>query len=311
MTAVVYELMDSESGSITGEPGQAEVREYKRRLVVGRSSSFERAFTDVKPYVPRYLTSSYSGAYYVRKKVDITSIGNQYFDVTAQYATLVTTAEGLSPGEPGEYTPGSVAFDTIGRTEHRTQAYAERKVPFSADGMEKAINVSGESVNGIDVVVPGMRYSETWIIPIQTAMSAEFINAVYTLTGTVNQFPFRVFEPGEALFLGARGQWGEDQPFVPVTFEFEARAKTVDEYITGLNAGVDGTYSKDGWEYLWIRYEDAVEGDSLIRRPKAAYINEIYKKKDWAPLLIGSGPIAAPRAGVSATDAAVFGGGFS
>jgi hypothetical protein len=312
MTAVAYEMTDSESGSVNAEPGQAEVRELKKRFVIGQCDSFELAFNQIKPYCPRYIVSAVTGSYYIRKKCDVVAIGNKYFDVTAQYATLVPTREGSGGGGGdvgggGDYTPGAVAWDTTGKTEHITQAYSERTIPDDADSFEEAINVSGDSVNGIDRVCSGFRYSETWQFPIEQAMADSFIKAVYTLTGTVNDEQFRCFDPGEALFLGARGQWSEDQPFVPVTFEFEARPNIDDAYVKGMGE----TWEKKGWEYQWIRYEDAIGGNSLVKKPRAVYINEIYKKKSWDDLLIGSGSICEPLTGVSGNNGAGAGGGFS
>jgi hypothetical protein len=304
----VYEMTDSESGSITSEPGQAEVRELKKRFVIGQCDSFEDAFNKIKPYAPRYITSAISGAYFVRSKADVTAIGNKYFDVSATYRTLVTTFEGSNGGGEGgqDYVPGAVAWDTTGKTEHITQALHETVIPDSEDSFEEAINVSGDSVNGIDVVSPGLRYSETWIFPIEKAMGDEFLQSVYRLTGTVNDSAFRVFDEGEVLFCGARGQWAEDQPFVPVTFEFEVRANRDDCYVKGTGQ----TFAKEGWEYMWVRYEDAVNGTSLVKKPRAAYVNRIYRKKDWAGLLIGSGSICDPLTGTAGSSGSGFGGGF-
>lgn len=296
----VYELSDSMSGSLTTELESAEVREVKRRYVVGQAASFNAVVEAMDAYTPRYAAEP-PALYWTRSSLDVKAIGNKYFDVTATYRTLVPTAAVLQEsseqqgggGGGGAPPPaaGSVAWDTTGRTEHITQALSEERYPGDATDFEEAINVSGDSVQGLDVVRPGMRYTETWIIPAATAMSATFVQAVHRLTGTVNELPFRSFDPGECLFLGARGQWSGDSPYVAVAFEFEARPNVDDFYVKGIEP-----FAKRGWEYVWIRYQPE-GGADIIRRPIAVYKNRVYREAVWDSMLIAGRSIAATRSG--------------
>lgn len=297
MSVRVYELADSMSGTLTTELESAEVREVKRRYVVGQAASFNDVVDQMDTYTPRYAAEP-PALYWTRTSLEVKAIGNAYFDVTATYRTLVPVASVLqeSSGEEGGGggggggTPpaaGSVGWDTTGRTEHITQALSEERFPPDAQDFEEAINVSGESVQGLDVVRPGMRYTETWIIPTATAMSAAFVRAVHRLTGTVNEAPFRSFDPGECLFVGARGQWSGDSPYVAVSFEFEARPNVDEYYVKGIDP-----FPKQGWEYVWIRYQPE-GGQAIIRRPIAAYKNRVYRLAVWDSLLIAGRSVAA------------------
>lgn len=315
---ICYELQDSMSGSVTNETESGESREVKRRYLIGRCQGFNNVVKEISLFAPPYVVSDGSGIFWVRKRLDVAGVGNGYFDCTAIYNTLVPKTDsgdgggggGGGGGGPAEQPqPGSIAWDTIGHTERIYQALEEEKYPQDPDTptMEGAINVSGNAVEGIDVVRPSMRYSETWIMPASIALSDGFIGAVHKLTGTVNDSFFRVFEPGEALFMGGRCQWQGDQPYAPVTFEFECRPNG-DWYTPGWGDLIP----KEGWEYIWIKYEDAVSGGSLIRRPKYVYKNKLFEKKDWFSegLLIADQAmkVGKARAGVRGKPAPAGGG---
>lgn len=305
---VIYELQDSMSGSVTNETETGESREVKRRFLIGRCLGFNNAVAMIEPYAPAYVTSDQSGIYWVRKKLDVTGVGNRYFDCTATYNTLVPKqGQGENGGGGGQQPlPGSVSWDTTGTTERVYQAFSEEGFAVSeanAPSFECAINVNGTSVEGLDVVRPAMRYSETWVLPSSLALSESFVAAVHRLTGTVNANTFRPFEPGEALFMGGRCQIQGDQPFAQVTFDFEARPNE-DWYSDGIGF----TIPKEGWEYIWVRYTDDVDSNSLVRRPRYIYKNVVYKKADWSGLLIAgsSTTVGRPRQPVPPVDINAF-----
>lgn len=303
----VYEVIDSMSGSISREQGQAIVKEVRRRYVIGQCGSFDDCEAAILPYAPMYAASA--GGYWLRQNLNITGVGNGYFDCTATYRTLVPSQQQENNnGQPPTFVPGGVAWDTTGGTEHMTQAIQQTGYGSDTPDFEGAINVSGNAVQGVDVVRPSLRYSETWIMPVSTAMNCGYIGAVFSLTGTVNQDNFRCFAPGEVLFLGARGQWQEDQPYVAITFEFEVRANDDDFYpFTGFS---QEPVAKKGWEYFWILYEDAIDANALVRHPIAGYISQVYHEKPWDNLGIGDQAIGNGVSGQLPQNALPGGNGF-
>ena len=308
MSVKCYELMDSMSGSITNESEGGEIREVKRRYVVGRcTGGFNEAVDEVSKYAPPYVESDGAGLYWVRRRLEVSGIGNAYFDCTATYQTLQPKPP-PDPENPEEedFTPGSIAWDTTGNTEHITQGLDTEDRYGTDVNFFSALNVSGDSVQGLDVVRPGLKYSETWIIPAQVAVSCGFVGTVYRLTGTVNLNTFRCFQPGEALFLGARGQWTGDQPYVSVTFDWEARPNVTDFSVSGISP-----FAKEGWEHVWIQYAPETNGGSLIRMPIAAYKNRVYHKKSWSDLGMIAGTIGKPKAGANGQAPAAGGGGVT
>lgn len=298
-TVLCWEMLDSMSGSVTNEQEEGERREVKRRYLIGQTNGFNETVEQISDYAPPYVDSDGYGIYWMRTRLDVNSVGNQYFDCTATYQTLLPKASPNSP-TPQDYVPGGLAWDTTGHTEHITQAFSQVAYGDTEPDFENAINVSGDSVNGLDVVRPGMKYSETWILPVSIAASCAYVSSVYYLTGTVNQNQFRCFAPGECLFLGARGQWQGDQPYVVVTYDFEARPnKTI--YFSPHPAGV--VVDKEGWQYLWIRYAPDVSGQTIMQKPIAVYKATVYEKADWS----GLGIVARPAPAANARNPA-FGG---
>lgn len=306
----VYELRDSESGSVDSENLESgEVWNITKKYLIGQCpGGMIEVKSAIADYLPRYVQSP--GGYWRRKSLAIKGVGKQCFEVTGEYTTLVPVPagggeDGEQPQDSREFLPGSISWDTSGFTEHTTSALSERV--FGGEGNEDfggAINVQGTSVQGIDKVVPAMKYSETWIMPAQIGMSEAFVKSIYTLTGTVNASQFRAFSPGEALFMGARAQWSGDQPYTTVTFEFQCRANDPEFYVKALPPT-----NKEGWEFAWVQYyQGSTSSGFLVQRPALLVIDTIYKSKDWAGLGIATAPgkrRTGSRAASAATAAAV------
>lgn len=319
MSIKCFEMSDSMSGSITADLEQGEVREVKRRYVIGQCVGFNDAVTQIALYAPAYVAGDGAGIFWRRARLDVVGIGNKYFDCTATYSTMMFRQEenggngggGGGGGGQVQFQAGSIAWDTTGNTEHITQGLeAEVRVPANAADFKAAINVNGDGVDGIDVVRPAMRYSETWILPVATAVGDTYVRAVFGLTGTVNLNSFRAFGPGNVLFLGARAQWQGDVPYVAVTYEFEARREQTQANngqftVPGIAGGVD----KLGWEHVWIAYEPEANNNRIVRKPIAMYKNKVYPQKDWAPLQLGGAIGTAPTV-INAQLPAAPGQGF-
>lgn len=300
MSVDVYELKDSGTGTVSYDFEAGEVRECTRRFLIGQcQGGFNEAVLQIEPYAPRYVSGGY-GPFWTRRKLDVRPAGNLYYEISATYSTLLPVfdvSQGSGGGGGGNQPlAGGIAWDTTGGSAHITQAYSTTSHPAGAPDVNDAINISGDSVQGVTVTKPSLRYSETWIVPAALAISGPFVNAVYTLTGTVNQSVFRIFQPGEALFMGARAQWQGGEPFVAVTFDFECRANNPAEYVRGTG----GTFMREGWQHLWVMYDDKIEQDRLVKLPKYAFIQDVYQKKDWAGLLISGISPAGAKTGKNA-----------
>lgn len=210
----------------------------------------------------------------------ISFLGDNAWQVTINYEKT-----GAEPETPDPL-KRSRSFDTTGGTQHMTQAFAETKYGANAPDQKKAIGVDSNGVNGVDVVTPQLQWQESYDVP-NSYVTSSWIRGVAGVTGTTNNGSFRGFEAGEVLFVGCSGsqEWDDQKGRGPwsLSFRFVA-SKNVTGEVIGDISGV----AKKGHEYLWVRYEDAVDSNVLLKKPKAVYVNKVYREADFSALGIGT-----------------------
>ncbi|MFN4261629.1 MAG: hypothetical protein ACK4RK_20290 [Gemmataceae bacterium] len=67
-----------------------------------------------------------------------------------------------------------------------------------------------------------------------------------------------------------------------IIFRFAASPNATD-----LTVGDIQGIEKKGWEYLWVRYADAEDENTLVKQPIAAYVERVYDYGDFSLLGIG------------------------
>lgn len=217
----------------------------------------------------------------------VSYLGDDAWQVTIDYVK-----EGAEDGT--EPLKRARSFDTTGGTQHIVQAYSvgsgdtldfEKRFPSSATNMSGAIGVDDNGVNGVDIVVPQMQWQESYDVPNSYVTDA-YIRGVAERTGRVNAGTFRGFAAGEVLFVGCSGsqEWDDQKGRGPwsLTYRFVASPN-----VSGVTIGSISGISKKGHEYLWVKYETATDSSSVYKRPKAVYVNAVYKSTDFSALGIG------------------------
>lgn len=209
----------------------------------------------------------------------VSFLGDNAWQVTIQYEK-----NGADDGE--EPLKRARSFDTSGGTKHITQAYAESRFGAGAPDQKMAIGVDSNGVNGIDIVNPQLQWQETYDVPNAYVTSA-WIRGVAGVTGTTNSGSFRGFEAGEVLFVGCSGsqEWDDDKGRGPWSLAFRFVAE---KNVTGQMIGDISGVSKKGHEYLWVRYEEAVDSNVQLKKPKAVYVNKVYRESNFSALGIGT-----------------------
>ncbi len=185
------------------------------------------------------------------------------------------------PKEPGE---SSFSFDTGGGTQHITQSL-ETVNSYALPGedspdLKGVIGVNTDSVEGTDITIPVYNFTETHYILVPLVTGA-YKAILFHMTGRVNAAPFKGFVPGEVLFMGASGSQRGQEDW-EVTFRFAASPNAVN-----LKVGDITGIEKKGWEYLWVRYADAEDENTLVKQPIAAYVEKVYEEGDFSLLGIG------------------------
>lgn len=212
---------------------------------------------------------------------DLEYLGDQAWKVTAKY-----TKSGAEDDERPDPLRRTRSFDTGGGSQHITQAFSETAYGTNAPNQQGAIGVDGENVNGVDIVVPALQWTETYDVP-NSYVTNTYIRTVAGLTGCVNNGGFRSFEAGEVLFLGCTGnqEWDSDRGNGPWNLSFKFQAS---QNATGLTVGSISGITKKGHEYLWVRYESAVDSNVLLKKPRHVYVNKVYREASFSGLGIGS-----------------------
>jgi hypothetical protein len=201
----------------------------------------------------------------------------------------------------------SRSFDTGGGMQHITQGLPvgsggtliyERRYPDTAPDQSGAIGVDGNSVQGVDVVVPALQWTETYDVP-SVYVNTAYIKSLAKITGSVNAEPFRGFPAAEVLFVGASGaqDWDEQKGDGPWTLSFKfaqspnagpnTGGQNPADTLPALTIGSITGIEKKGHEYLWVRYEDSVSDNALIKSPRAVYVNAVYRRESFSGLGIG------------------------
>jgi len=192
-------------------------------------------------------------------------------------AWSVTVRYGRATAEESTF-----SFDTGGGTQHITQSLVTMaRYPSNAPNCQGAIGVTHDAVEGVDITVPVYHFAETHCRPAWQVTTAYKMTR-FNLTGRVNNAAFKGLAAGECLFLGAagtqrgRGDW-------EITYRFAGSPNR-----TGLVIGSLTGISKKGWEYLWVRYADAEDSYAIVKRPVAAYVEQVYSLGDFSLLDIGT-----------------------
>jgi hypothetical protein len=221
------------------------------------------------------------------EQYSVSYLGDQAWQVTISYEK-----SGAEPETPDPLKRAR-SFDTTGGTQHITQAQDETAYGTGAPYQFKAIAVDSNGVNGVDVVVPQLQWQEQYDVP-NAYVTATYVRRLADLTGTTNNASFRGFDAGEVLFMGCSGsqEWDDQKGKGPWSLSYR--------FVASPNAGSSGSVpaitigpisgiNKKGHEYLWVRYEEATDSGTLLKKPKHVYVNKVYREGNFSQLGIGTG----------------------
>ena len=151
-----------------------------------------------------------------------------------------------------------------------------------------AINIKNDgeqmAVDGIDVLLHTLKFSETWNFPA-SRVSANWVKAVSSVTGTVNGGGFRSFQRGEVLFQGVTGSYSkpaeDEQPVATMPFNFDCSQNLTGQVVGGIRIP-----QKRGWDVLSVIYRMAADTENYDLRPEVAQVDviQVYKYTNFGLL---------------------------
>jgi len=267
-------VLKYDSGISAGESSSDGTVE--RKYIVG-STSDNDAYSELLAHADCPDTISTPFGVLVRKRLSLTHIGGGNYEAECTWSGL-----GIENDEP---TFVELSFSTQGKTEHITQSLNTTRYAGTADDHGGQIGVTKDGVEGVDVTVTGLTWTETHIFPNADCDNA-YLLLLKSITGKVNDDDFRGHSAGEVLFLGASGsrknalQWQIEFAFVAIP---NASSLTVGS-ITGIE--------KKGHEYMWITWDkEEIDGEFVKSVPRAVYVEQVYPTADFSSLNIGTGAV--------------------
>lgn len=251
--------------------------------------------TEVDDLVDAGAPSEWNGL--IRQGWSRDYLGVNLWEVTVNYSREETKGAGAL----------SFSGDTSGGTQHVTQsirtvcsgAVDKNGDPVDAPDCHRAIGVTEDGVEGVDVVVPKLEFTIT-VIADSDALPSDYLVQLHKATGMCNDATFSIdyrgqhleFNQGELLFMGCpfsyRGNGTWEFPF---KFSASRNAEEEDILIGGVQdpdtldvTGGIQLVEKQGWDYLWIKYSPKKSNDAIVRQPTAAYIEQVVKQTDFDAL---------------------------
>lgn len=222
-------------------------------------------------------------------QIECQEIGFKLYHVHVSYSA----SESLVPGQAGFV---GFNFSTTGGSFHITHSKSTVAMyttsGTAAPDNNQAINVKhkkGEDdIEGTDLVIPALKLTYTFRHP-KAVVNEVFSVRLARATSCVNSEPFRGFQAGEVLFLGADGSSGTNAES-EVKYQFAAEQNLsglIFNAIDGDNpSGQIAGVAKDGHDFLWIRWVDATTGASgtgnKTTKPKQIYIERLYQRINFA-----------------------------
>lgn len=174
-------------------------------------------------------------------------------------------------------------FETTAESQHISNSYfTVARYPASSENLNGAINYDGENVGGADILVPTYQFSETHVFT-DAAITQAYKAVLFRATGKTNNAPFKGLQAGEVLFLGASGQRRAEDLLWELTFRFNCSPN-----LTNLSVGNITGITKRGWDLLWVRYDDSIGTQGIIKQPLGVYIERVYDETNMAALNIGT-----------------------
>lgn len=278
----------------TGEDAQASMSDPSlTQRWMAQSDSDPATPTAARAALIATLPSTYNGLYlqgYSQRE-----LGGRLFEFRVTYGRRLPLQEDvahLTADSTGQTIHRETSLETIARY---TEAGAGATSPADAVDYDQLIGVNDGRVEGVDVITPGGSFSVTKRFNM-TGLAAGFCQTLMDLTGTVNNLEFTFLWRGQ-LFSFAAGDLRYDgcsiqeaglnddgQNLMDVTYRFTHSPAVADLEI-GPITGID----KEGWQYLWVTYEQAEDtaGDRIVKRPKQVNIEKVYEYGAFSLLGLG------------------------
>jgi len=286
MTIILVEQPGSRAGVGSGDLDSEQTRVWHS----SGSDDIEAICTQLKNEAPYSIVCPVNGVTLVRNELTYDPAGFNRYELKLKYVDQVALDIRIASAQEStdrqlDIGESRTSFSTTGGTARictsvATMASYKTLMNFDAiPNYKQAINVTDGDVQGIDIVVPAMRWTHSYRQP-HAVITQQYVKTLEVMTGTVNNATFKGRAAGEVLFMGCNGSQGTASD---PTIEYEfLRLPNVTDQTIGDIVGV----AKRGHDYLWVVFEETV--DELAKHktkiPKYVFIEQVYPYSDFAAL---------------------------
>lgn len=278
MAIELWEHVESPEVTKTNSDGSADTK-----WIVRGAGDQASAMSTVLLATPLFV--SLQGQLLIRQDVSVVPIGANNYKASVKYGSEADP-DSQKPLDPLEW---KYTFDTTGGSHRIVQAEEEVRryetwvTGYTAPDLGGALNFDGKQCHPIDIVIPKLEFTITVAYAPQY-LTIGVVQEFARKTGRTNSDAWLGFDPGELLFLGAVGDgviptvYGQRVKPVQVQLKFAAS-----ENRTDIQIGIAKAIKKEGWEYLWVRYQRFENGG--FDKPVAvhAYVDRVYRSLAFKP----------------------------
>lgn len=271
MTVKVREIAGSESGTESLDTAEATIE----MVTFSDVRSEQRSMLDCRTAVLDYLAANYGGGYVVEAGYPLLldKLSRDYDDDADCW---------LWKADYNYKPPESTlrwGFDTSGGSIRVTHSKGTTRYPTAGPNFNGAIQIQNNEPQGTDIVIPALKLTATYRWPKNT-VDTSYVNAVASLSGSINSSGFYGYSAGELLFLGASGEITPNLP-TEITYQFAASANA-----TGLTIGSISGIAKRGHDLLWVLFEDDEDTTAkrLTKKPLSVYVEKVYTEASFSAL---------------------------
>ncbi len=199
-------------------------------------------------------------------------------------AFTVIYAQAGNRTDEGESKESTLNFDCTGSTRKMLYAYDTRIIrgpdPGNAIGWN-GMTGSDMEIAGVDVPDGVSRETYSRVIKM-SRLTNDYKRLLIKMRGCVNLKPFKGWQKGEAMYIGATFQGVLDsKALITVNYNFQINLDEENVKVGGVNVG-----NKKGFEYLWAFYRaERAEGESPRRlAPDGVYLSQVARYADFGAL---------------------------
>ena len=168
----------------------------------------------------------------------------------------------------------SRSFDTSAGSVNITHGDERWVTSYVAKGQEQAIDYKGAinvskndgkiQVNGIDVYIPTLKFSEQWNVHA-AYVTPQYIKAISSMTGTVNAGGWRGFSGGASL-----------------SFNFDTSQNLYNQNVGGIEVAM-----KKGWDVMSVIHGEEVDsekGNIVVPKVQQVDVIPVYQRTNFTIL---------------------------